>query len=321
MNMRVFNNGIKLAKAVAGQAAGKISIPQCGHAINRASLKILGDPGRPGNPIAAHIRNSIESGQLFEFASKLLELGERMYSTPALQGRDSDKQPITHKPVLKFKPGQDKDLDLTDIYMQSPDEKLHGWDPSSHTDTTSPSPTSAAPQGQPAPDKSHLPRRPPADANSLASRAHMLYQQYKSQKPQTQASPQPKPEPKPSANDTAPPLSENVQRDLRPDLGLPKEAAPEQPRLSTKPAKAEIRHALKVIREARQDRRARIQKRRERRLKRREIKDGIAMNGLSSTEQRRTELQKMLNELSKSRQESNENYLKTSSENSSKLNY
>lgn len=309
MNMRVVNDSIRLAKDVAGQAVGKISIPKLGLSINKASLKMLKDASKAGNSIAAHISKSIESGQLFEFASKLLELGEQMYSTPALQGRDSDKQPITHKPVVKFKPGQEG-LDLDNIYMQGPDEKLHGWDPSSHTGTTSPSPNSAAPQGQPAPDKSHLPRRPPADANSLAP----SYQQYKSQKPQTQASPQPRPEPKPSAKDTAPPLSENVKRDLEPDLKPRNEAAPERSRLPPKQIRAQIAEALKALKDARKTRRERRQKRKARKQER-------AINSLRANEEQRANLQGMLNGLNKSRGDSVTELLQRNQEQAKGINY
>lgn len=316
MNMRVFNNGIKLAKAVAGQAVGKISIPKLGLSINKASLKMLKDASKAGNSIATHISNSIESGQLFEFASKLLQLGEQMYSTPALQGRDADKQPITHKPVVEFGPGQDGGLDLKKIYMQGSNEKeLHGWDPLSHTGTTSPSSPSAAPQGQPEPDTSQLPHRPPPGAGLNSMFQRLSQQQPSSQKARTQMPPQPAPK------DTAPHSSENVHRDLEPDLGLPKEAAPEQPRQSAKPAKAEIRHALKVIREARQDRRKRIRKRRERKLARRAEKHEIALNGLKLHEERRIDTQNLLNEIRAKQQESNKRFMEDTAKNSTGFNY
>jgi hypothetical protein len=212
----IVRGGGMLLKAVS-QAAGKISIPQSKRAINEASLKVLKEASKAGNVIARHINDSIENGQLSAFFSKVLKVGEHMFSVPAILGRDSDDKPTTHKPVLKFKTGKDEDLDLTGVYMQGPEEELNHWDPSSPSGPAQP--TSAEPHLPPA-DNAHLPRRPPPGAG-LGSTARKLNERF-----QAQNGGRGKPvDRQPSEEEVDPPLPEALQRDPEPDE-LPHEEAP-----------------------------------------------------------------------------------------------
>ncbi|MBF7144278.1 MULTISPECIES: hypothetical protein [Pseudomonas] len=316
MGVGAISNFAMQAKSAASQAVDKIFVPRLKVALNKASLKILEEASKAGDAIAADIVKSIKSGELFQHISEHFKASDLAYDTHPIPGRDSNNQRIDHKPIVQFEK-QGEGVNLAGIYMQgkNPGEKPQPWNPSSQTGTTPPPSPSTTPQGQPGADTSQLPHRPPPGAGLNSMFQRLSQQQPSSQKARTQMPPQPAPK------DTAPHSSENVHRDLEPDLGLPKEAAPEQPRQSAKPAKAEIRHALKVIREARQDRRKRIRKRRERKLARRAEKHEIALNGLKLHEERRIDTQNLLNEIRAKQQESNKKFMEDTAKNSTGFNY
>ncbi|NWB92639.1 hypothetical protein [Pseudomonas agarici] len=97
------------------QALAKLPIPKSSRQINADSLKWL---DKLGSSIGNRITASIQNGSLFELAS----LGANIFGMPAFSERGE-----THRPVLNFQPGQDQDLNLASVDMQSPDGKLQRW--------------------------------------------------------------------------------------------------------------------------------------------------------------------------------------------------
>lgn len=215
------------------------SSPTARNAINKASLKLLNKASEAGNPVAKHILRSIENGSLFKFISGFSEMGAHLFSTPPLDGRDADKQPITHRPVLQCEPG-DNGLNVNKIFMEQDDHTLKPWDPSANSETR-PSPSEQNPQARP--ESSTLPVRPPLGGLGGFAAA-MLYNVFKAHaakhSTETPSASRPSETPdqpqtnykKPTVTDAAEEAPEQSpeQEHASPTQPLRQEGAPERPK-------------------------------------------------------------------------------------------
>ncbi|KPW37124.1 Type III effector HopY1 [Pseudomonas coronafaciens pv. atropurpurea] len=137
-------------KSPTAQGTEKISIPDSSRMINAVSTRWL---NRNRSVIGNHISTSIEKGKLFELAS----LGDNMFGVPAIAVRNS-----TYRPVLRFEPDHNQDLNLVEVSMQDSAGKLNPWQPS--PDEMAPPSPASLPDAQASSASSSLPRMPPAGA-------------------------------------------------------------------------------------------------------------------------------------------------------------